>query len=92
MSSEEEAGFPIEENSDGSFSVNIDGKIVCVETEEDAGWLSILPVELNNIFTNTLECPNIENIRRIIEVYKDYNITCFGIRKLNSWYKNNIDQ
>jgi len=92
MSSKEESGFPIEENSDGSFSVNIDGKIFCVETEEDAGWLSMLPVELKNIFTNTPECPNIENIRRIIEVYNNYNITCFGIRKLNSWYKNNIDQ
>lgn len=92
MSSKEEAGFPIEENKDGSFSVNIDGKIFCVETEEDAKWLSMLPVELNNTFTNTPECPNIENIRRIIEVYNDYNINCFGIRKLNSWYKNKIDQ
>ncbi len=92
MSSKEEAGFPIEENSDGSFSVNMDGNNVCVQTEEDAGWVSILPVELNNICTNTPECPDIEKIRKIIEVCNDYQINCHAIRQLSSWYRNNIDQ
>ena len=87
MSSKEEAGFPIEENSNGSFSVNMDGKIVCVETEEDAGWLSMLPVELNNIFPSTPESPNVENIKKIITVCGEYNINSPAVRKLKNWFK-----
>jgi len=92
MSNKEEAGFPIEENSNGLFSVNMDGNNVCVETEEEARWLSMLPVELNNIFTNTPESPNVENIKEIITVCGEYNINSYAVRKLKSWIKNNIDQ
>ena len=92
MSSKEKAGFPIEENSDGSFSVNMDGNNICVETHEEAKLLSMLPVELNNIFTNTPESPNVENIKKIITVCGEYNINSHAVRKLKIWLKNNIDQ
>ena len=92
MSCKEKSGFPIGKNSDGSFSVNMDNNIVRVETEKDAKWLSMLPVELNNIFTNTPESPNIENIKEIITVCGEYNINSFAVRKLKNWLKNNIDQ
>ena len=35
MSSKEKARFSIEENSNGSFSVNMDGNNICVETHEE---------------------------------------------------------
>lgn len=92
MSSKEKAGFPIEENSDGSFSVNMEGNNVCVETHEEARWLSMLPVELNSIFTNTPENPNVENIKKIIAVCGEYNINSPAVRKLKIWLKKNTDQ
>jgi len=92
MSCKEESGFPIEENSDGSFSVNMDNNIVRVETEKDAKWLSMLPVEFNNIFTNTPKNANVENIKKIITVCGEYNINFPAVRKLKIWLKNNIDQ
>ena len=87
MTSKEKAEFPIKENSNGSFSVNMDGNDVCLETYEEARYLSMLPVVSNSILTGTLESPDVETIKKIITVCGEYNINCPATRKLKKWLK-----
>ena len=85
MSSIEKEGFAIEENSDGSFFVKMDGKNFRVETKEEARCLSMLPVELNNTLTSTLENPNVELIKKIITLCDEYDIYSLAVRRLKAY-------
>jgi hypothetical protein len=85
MSSKEEASVSIKKNSDGTFSVNMFDEIFCVDTEEEAKWLLMLPEEYNNIFSP--KSPNVENTKKVISVCDEYRINCPAVRKLKSWLK-----
>ncbi len=84
MSSEKDAAFPIEKNSDGSFSVNINGKITCVDTHEAASLLSILPVVVN-LVNNTPESLNVEEAEKMIAVYDECRLNPVGLRRVKSY-------
>ncbi|MGA2092008.1 MAG: hypothetical protein ABSH16_01185 [Sedimentisphaerales bacterium] len=87
MSSREETSVSIKKNVNGTFSVNMFGKIFCVDTEEEAKGLLILPEEYNSIFPNSPKSPNVENIKKVISVCDEYKINCFAVRKLKNWLK-----